>query len=81
MSNAIHEAANAIINARDFCGDERGAAVEALRDAGVEPTLKRIAMAFFEAGTEWQTSQREAGVTHPIGADERSSIHRGLDEG
>ena len=78
-NNAIHEAANAIINARDLCGDERGAAVEALRDAGVEPTARRIGQAFFEASGEWIVWQRGAGVTQPIGRNEWAAIHRALE--
>jgi len=78
---AIEEAAEQIINARDFCGNEREAAADALADCGVEVTKDRIAQAFNIADGDWRQAQRAAGVEKPISAGERKAIYRTLEEG
>jgi hypothetical protein len=78
---AIQEAAEQIINARDFCGHEREAAADALYDCGVTVTKDRIAQAFSIANDYWRQAQRSAGVKKPITAGERKAIYRTLEEG
>ena len=73
---AIALASDQIINARDFCGDEREAAIEAILDYGLRPTRKLVGLAFADANREWSRCQREAGVTKPISQSERARIER-----
>lgn len=73
---AIALASDQIINARDFCGDEREAAIEAIRNYGLRPTRRLVSMAFADANREWSRWQRQAGVTKPISQSERARIER-----
>ena len=72
---AIQSAANAILNARDFCGSEREEAREAFSGFGIKMTSALYKQAMNAADGEWCASQVEAGVTKPISSSERQSIH------
>jgi hypothetical protein len=56
--------ADAILNARDFCGDEREAALDAAYELGVPATHadKAARIARFRANATWNQCQRAAGV-------------------
>jgi len=59
----IDEAVSAIINARDFCGNEAEAVKEVANDHGffhIWKALHRIAN--FQANAEWNGFQKAAGV-------------------
>ena len=75
---AITAAADAILTARDFCGDEREAAVDAIADQGVKPTKTMVLQAFSEANGEWAEKQKAAGVRKPISHGERAKIYRAM---
>jgi len=73
----LGDAAQAIVIARDFCGDE----AEALRDW--ESDNRRLTepergIARDHAERIWRASQRAAGVAKPITTNERISINRKL---
>lgn len=82
MSNksfAVRVAAEAVILTRDFCGDERRAAIEALVEQGMKPNTSLLAEVFAAAEAEWVVIQCEAGVTRPVSVEERSRIDQALD--
>jgi hypothetical protein len=60
--NVIQAMSDAIINARDFCGDEREAAIDAAHDMGVKPTRSMWLKACDLANGVWRQSQQKAGV-------------------
>lgn len=66
LAGAVNHAAIAIVTTRDFCGDERQAAVEALKEMGSTPSPKVLQMAQRKAERIWSLSQYEAGVVHPL---------------
>jgi len=73
--NELQDAACAIVNSRELCGNER----EALRDW--EDDNRRLSATergevWSEAETIWSGYQREAGVAAPISREERASITR-----
>lgn len=76
LSPAVAQAAAAIVIARGFCGDERGAAVQALVSAGVTPTPQAIHRAQAEARRQWKASRHSASVMRPaVGPARRKSHH------
>lgn len=81
MDSITIEAADAIVTARDFCGDERAAAREVFFAQGLAATPRRMRAAFVQADREWRAAQAQAGVARPIGPDERRAIERDLPEG
>ncbi len=59
---AIENAKVIALNTRDFCGDEKSAVIESLKEDGINPTqdvLNRIAL---ETNASWAYSQAKAGV-------------------
>ncbi len=61
----IDEAQNAIISARDFCGDEKQAVRDVLADHNVREVADRNKVwkiAKFRANGEWNASKKAAGV-------------------
>ena len=78
-ARAIEEAAEAIINAREFCSHERTAAHNAMADLGIKPLRRLVASALVEADRQWSECQRAAGVTAPISPEERATITRTLE--
>lgn len=70
----LQDAADAIVAARDCCGDEREAALIALQDAGLMPTAERLAEAFRRADVYWREQQDAAGVEVPVDSAERRRI-------
>lgn len=77
-SFTIRAAAEAVIRARDFCGDERRAAIEALAEQGLKPTTTLLAEIFAAADAEWAVMHCEAGVAAPISIEERAGVHQAL---
>lgn len=71
-------AAEAIVTARDFCGDERAAAVEALLDAGVQPSPQMVGRAQTEAERLWRVYQHSAGVRRPLSPSGRRKAYRDI---
>lgn len=78
---------NAVLNARDFCGSEKEAIVEAFIDAtqgqSLPPGITRQALmrkGVDAANAEWKRSQAAAGVSRPISTGERVAIHRALED-
>lgn len=64
LEHAIDNAADRILAARDFCGDEREAAIEGLQEYGCRVTPERLSAAFDRANIEWEACQRAAGVNN-----------------
>ena len=61
-ARAVADAAHAIVVARDFCGNEREAAREALAEHGLRAEPDVLAEAMGVANSTWRASQRAAGV-------------------
>ena len=61
----IEEAADAIISARDFCGDEHEAVADVCADRGIKGAdrVKVRRIANFRANARWNRFKREAGVS------------------
>jgi hypothetical protein len=62
--NTIANIVGAIITTRDFCGDEREAAVDAAFDAGLRGAdiTKAVRIANFRANAAWNGFKKAAGV-------------------
>ena len=60
--NIVHEMAYAIIGSRDFCGNEREAALDTAADLGIKPTDDQLRQAYALANKTWSRSQKAAGV-------------------
>lgn len=75
----LADAAQAIVTARDFCGDETQALRDWEADNGrlTEPERQIVRD---HAERIWRASQRAAGVTKPITTGERASIERALED-
>jgi len=61
----IEEATDAIIAARDFCGNEKEAVIDVVDDHGIKAKADRNKVwkiARFRANKIWNGFQREAGV-------------------
>ena len=78
----VVHAANAILAAREFCGNEREAIADTLADNGIsiksQAGQKIATLAMIEADDVWSVNQADAGVTNPITEVERGNIERGL---
>lgn len=74
----IETLAEAIVSARDFCGNEREALYDSASDLGIKVTKEIRAAAFAEANKIWSENQRAAGVRNPISFDERISINKAM---
>lgn len=72
--------AMAIVRAREFCGDERAALREAEAEHGALSGPERIVVRKMAEGI-WYRFQMDAGVTAPIGAEERKEITRIMERG
>lgn len=59
---AIELAKDAVINARDFCGNEKEAAIESLRESGFEPTDSLLSEVARESNLSWAAFQKQADV-------------------
>jgi hypothetical protein len=60
---AMQLAKDAVINARDFCGDEREAAVESLRESGITVTDSVLSEVARLSNASWAKFQKSAGVS------------------
>ena len=59
----IEQAVTAIINTRDFCGNERMAAFEVAREAGFKAEMGKVwQIANFRANAKWNNFKKAAGV-------------------
>jgi hypothetical protein len=59
----ILDAVDAIINARDFCGNEREAAFEVAAEHGFRAERTKVhRIANFRANAEWNAWKKRAGV-------------------
>jgi len=73
--NIVNNMADAIISSRDFCGDERQAAIDCAADEfGRRPTRSELSQAFICADKIWRHFQNASGVTAPISSHERICI-------
>ena len=73
----LGDAAQAIVNARDFCGDD----LEKLRDWETDKrqiTTTERDIVRDHAERIWKNIKRAAGVTKPITPSEHASINRAL---
>jgi len=61
----IDEAIDAIISARDFCGDESEAVADVCADHGIKGADRKKVhrIANFRANARWNRFKREAGVS------------------
>jgi hypothetical protein len=73
--------ADAIITARDFCGDEREALFDAAHDLNIKLTAKGVQAAFALANEQYAEYQRLAGVTTPISQGERIHLYNTINSG
>ena len=76
---AIRQATEAVLAARDFCGDERRAAIEALAEEDVRATPDALSAVFNAADAEWAVMNSEAGVIYPLLGEERAEAYRALE--
>lgn len=74
----VEEIAQAIITARDFCGDERAAALQVFRDAGRDADPKLMARGLVLANRRWRKSQAEA-MAKVLSRDERARAFADLE--
>lgn len=77
MSPDLRDLIAALLQTRDFCGNER----ETLREWQQENRRLTDEERFFvvsEVARRWNESQREAGVAFPLNADERRKARRAL---
>ena len=74
----VEEIAQAIITARDFCGDERAAALQVFQDAGRDADPKLMARGLVLANRQWRESQAEA-MAKVLSRDERARACADLD--
>ena len=74
--NTIEQLADAIVSAREFCGNEREALADAAANLKVKLTHNMRQQAFQMAENIWRGFQLDAGVTRPIDQFERSNIER-----
>ena len=79
----VADLADRIVATRDFCGNEREAILDYLADEGFTIGTGRSVReaAVRRANAIWAASQRAAGVSKPISAGERASIHRMMEVG
>lgn len=63
-NETIEEIVDSIINTRDFCGNEKEAAIETAKELGLtgDKLIKAIKKARFIANKRWNGFQRSAGV-------------------
>jgi len=61
-ASLVSQVAEAIVNARDMCGDEEAAAREAFAECGVNATPNLMRQAFLEASTIWNAARKAAGI-------------------
>lgn len=59
---AIENAKSIVLNTRDFCGNEREAAIDSLKDDGIKPTEEILSIIASETNAAWAKSQAMAGV-------------------
>jgi hypothetical protein len=62
FQSAIQAAADAVVAARDFCGDEHAAALDTFCDYGITATEEALTQTYAEANAIWRRSQKAAGV-------------------
>ena len=64
FNEKIEQITEAIINSRDFCGDENQAAKEEAFELGFrgQKLAAAVRVAKFQANAKWNKSQRDAGV-------------------
>lgn len=74
-TDLLYDAANAIVAARDFCGNEREALREWEGDNRQLTRLERNGVRLI-ADRLWRESQSKAGVVVPISPEERHAITR-----
>ena len=60
--NQIEQAAKAICNSREFCGNEREAFDDWCADNGIKSNTSIYRQANFRAVSMWRGYQKEAGV-------------------
>lgn len=58
----IAEATKAIINTRDFCGNEKEAVRDVCADNGIKEWMPVYKAANFRANAEWNACKKAAGV-------------------
>jgi hypothetical protein len=85
MQEHVLDLARIIVATRDLCGDEPRAIRDYLADNGFARGYPGAAIVAEQARSEadrvWRQSQRNAGVTRPIGPAERAAITRTLENG
>lgn len=79
IASRIESAVCAIINARQFCGDE-GEAITGIEDDHGRFTADERREVKRQAEARWSEDQRAAGVTNPISPDERIRINAALED-
>ena len=80
MKNEIIEAAQVILNTRDFCGNE----VEALREWQAENrklTAGERVQVWQTVERKWRENQIEAGVIVPLSNEERAKAYADIESG
>lgn len=78
MNAKIQDAASTVIQARDFCGNERSALRQWEADYGKLTPGERLEVAA-EVERQWNDSRSAAGVVSPVSADERRAIIRTME--
>jgi len=65
---------DAVINTRDFCGNESEALADAAADLKIRLSKKGKQVIMHAVEQEWVKFQKSAGVTSPIDSYERAAI-------
>lgn len=77
MTRNLKPYAQAVVNARELCGDERQALLDAQAEYGTLDGVERQVVRRMADGI-WSRYQEKAGVTAPISPEERRQITRTL---
>ena len=73
----VHEAVAVLLNARDFCADEK-ATLEEWEDENGDLTIRERSRVWSLVNDEWKLWQVQAGVTNILSTDERREAFNNL---
>lgn len=80
LSDRLNDAAQAIVETRDFCGNENDALNQWQDDNGKLSPAERAQVRAM-ADDLWRKSQLDAGVSVPLSKEERAKAYRGIEQG
>jgi hypothetical protein len=78
MTNEQEEAIQAVITARDFCGNEKQAVAQVEADNDIEFTSEEKRFIVGQADRRWNESRQVAGVVNPLSQIDRERAFAAL---